>query len=499
MVEENKNERPDKTADDGAPLKINIPDTPPIETQHQTTIDGQTLHYTATAGMIPLKNEDKDEITAGLFFTAYTLNGVDDTSTRPLVFVFNGGPGSSSVWLHLGAIGPRRVIMQDEGWMPAPPFRLADNLYSWLDLADLVFIDPVGTGYSRAADPEKKKDFWGLENDLKSVGEFIRLYLTRYKRWHSPLFLAGESYGTTRAAGLTGYLFDHGIAFNGLVLISTVLNFQTISFEQGNDLPYVLYLPTYAATAWYHQKLPPELQKKSLEEVLAEIEEWAETEYAVILAKGDRLTEDERRAVIEQLARYTGLTPQFIDYCNLRIWDRRFFKELLRDQKRTIGRLDSRFKGIDKLAVTETPDFDPAMSAILPPYTAMLNQYMRDDLGYETDARYEILSFDVNRSWEWDRGKFPDTSEALRSAVSQNPFMRVLVAMGYYDLATPHFATKYTLSHMDLDSTLRANFEATYYEAGHMLYLDLASLTSFKQDIARFMQSALNSRRPGQP
>lgn len=471
--------------------KPEIPETPPIKTQHQATVGGRTLAYTATAGMIHLKDEDKAETTARIFFTAYTLNGVEDTAARPLVFVFNGGPGSSSAWLHLGAIGPRRVKMQDEGWMPAPPFHLEDNPHTWLDLADMVFIDPVGTGYSRAADPDKKKEFWSVENDLKSVGEFIRLYLTRYKRWHSPLFLAGESYGTTRAAGLAGYLFDHGIAFNGLVLISTVLNFQTLEFEHGNDLPYVLFLPTYAATAWYHGQLPPDLQAKRVQDVVAEVETWAETGYTVALAKGDRLTGEERAAVIGTLARYTGLSPDFIDQGNLRIRDRHFFKELLRAQKRTVGRLDSRFKGIDRSGVTETPEFDPSMSAILAPYTAMLNQYMREELHYETDARYEILSFDVSRGWEWDRGKFPDTSEPLRSATAQNPFMKVLVALGYYDLATPPFATEYTLSHMDLDPSIRDNVKMAYYEAGHMLYLDITALTKLKADVTGFVQSAL--------
>lgn len=468
--------------------KITIPQVPPVETQHQITVANRLLSYTATTGIIPLKDEDKDEITAGIFFTAYTLNDVADTAARPLIFVFNGGPGSSSVWLHLGAIGPQRVKMQDEGWMPAPPFHLEDNPYTWLDLADLVFIDPVGTGFSRAADPEKKKDFWSVENDLKSVGDFIRLYLTRYKRWHSPLYLAGESYGTTRAAGLAGYLFDRGIAFNGLLLISTVLNFQTISFDQGNDLPFMLFLPTYAATAWYHKLLAPDLQHKSLVDFLTEVEAWAETDYTVALSKGDRLTAGEREAVIQKLALYTGLEPRFLDYTNLRVRDQHFFKELLRSKKRTVGRLDSRFTGIDRLYVTETPEFDPSMTAILPPYTAMFNQYVRESLGYETDATYEILSISVNQAWQWDRGKFPDTSESLRSATSKNPFMKVFLALGYYDLATPHFATEYTLSHMDLDPSVRSNFVTAYYEAGHMLYLDVPSLTRLKSDVSQFMQ-----------
>jgi carboxypeptidase C (cathepsin A) len=277
------------------------------------------------------------------------------------------------------------------------------------------------------------------------------------------------------------------------VLISTVLNFQTIEFEQGNDLPYVLFLPTYAATAWYHHKLPADLQAKTLEDLTAEVEAWAISDYTVILAKGDRLTADERAAAVDQLARYTGLTRQFIDYTNLRVRDQHFFKELLRDQRRTVGRLDSRFKGIDKLNVSEKIDFDPAMASIMPPYTALFNQYVRADLSYETDTRYEILSFDVNEGWEWARGKYPDTSEPLRQALAQNPFMKVLVAMGYYDLATPPLGTQYTLSHMDIDPALKGNFEHAYYPAGHMLYLDLTSLAKLKQDVARFMQVALNA------
>ncbi|MBN1565466.1 MAG: peptidase S10 [Anaerolineae bacterium] len=484
-------EKKDVQKTEEKPCSEEKPIPEPVKTDHQIRVNGRTLDYTALAGMLPIRDQEKGDITARVFFTAYMLDDIGDTSLRPLVFVFNGGPGSSSVWLHMGALGPKRVKMHDEGWMPKPPFTLEDNAHTWLDLADLVFIDPVGTGFSRAADPEKKKEFWTLENDLKSVGEFIRLFLTRYQRWHSPLFLAGESYGTTRAAGLAGALYDQGIAFNGIVLLSTVLNFQTILFEEGNDLPYMLFLPTYAATAWYHDKLPPGLQEKPLEDVLAEVEAWAETDYMVALAKGDRLTEQERAIVIAQLARYTGLDPHFIGLANLRIYAWHFFKELLRDEGYTVGRIDSRFKGLDKRGVSEYPDYDPSMVAIGPPYTATFNQYVREKLGYETDDKYEILSHDVNRGWEWDRGKFPDTSEALRSATAKNPYMHVLAAMGYYDLATPHFGTEYTLSHMNLAPSVRANFRVTTYPAGHMFYLDINALAQFKEDVADFIQSAL--------
>ena len=482
----------EKKAGETEKKKLLIPDVPPVVTHHHITLDGQRLDYSAATGIVPLKDPDKDEVTAGIFFIAYTLDGVEDTSARPLVFVFNGGPGSSSVWLHLGAVGPRRVRMEDEGWMPRPPFRLEDNANTWLDTADLVFIDPVGTGYSRAADPDKTKEFWSVESDLKSVGEFIRLYLTRNKRWHSPLFLAGESYGTTRAAGLAGYLIDRGITFNGIILISTVLNFQTLSFETGNDLPYQVFLPSYAATAWYHKKLPPDLQARTLREVVSEVEAWSETEYAVLLAKGDRLTDEERAAGIARLARYTGIAPSFIDQTDLRIRDQHFYKELLRDRRRTVGRLDARFLGIDKLGVTEAPEHDPSLTAIIPPYTAALNQYIRAELNYETDTLYEILSETVGEGWQWDRGKFADTSEALRAALARNPYSRVFLALGYYDLATPEFATQYTLSHLELDPSLRANFQLEYYEAGHMLYLDVTALAKFRADIRRFMVSALS-------
>ena len=377
--------------------------------------------------MMPLKNKEGD-IDAEIFFMAYTLNPQTskrkpqaDSSKRPLMFVFNGGPGSASVWLHLGALGPKRVKMEDEGWMPKPPYQLVDNEFSWLDIADLVFIDPVGTGYSRAAKDDLNKNYWSIQGDLDSVGEFIRLYLTKYNRWQSPLFLAGESYGTTRAAGLAGHLIDKGIAFNGVILISTVINFQTLFFGRGNDLTYMVYTPTYAATAWYHGKLDDDLQQKSLEDLLSEVEAWTETEYHVALAKGDRLTVEEREKIIGQLSRYTGISEDYIDKSNLRLQIFRFCKELLRDEKRTVGRLDSRFKGRDALAVTEAFEFDPSMIAIDSPYTAMMNNYVRTQLGYETDTEYRTLSYEVNGGWEWDRGSFPDTSERLRSALAKNP------------------------------------------------------------------------------
>ncbi|MGB7341600.1 MAG: hypothetical protein WBC91_22075 [Phototrophicaceae bacterium] len=466
-----------------------LPDAP-IVTKHQIKVGNKTLKYTSNTGMMPLKNEKGDHH-ANMFFMAYTLDGVKDVASRSLTFVFNGGPGSSSVWLHLGAVGPKRVRMQDEGWLPQPPYQLEDNPHSWLDETDLVFIDPIGTGFSRAVNPDDNQKFWSLDGDLESVGEFIRLYLTHNSRWTSPLFLAGESYGTTRAAGLSGLLINKGIAFNGIILISTIINFQTARFVRGNDLPYALFLPTYTATAWYHKQLDDDLQAMTLPDLLAEVETWAETDYTLALMKGDKLADDVRTYVVDTLSRYTGLDKKYIDGTKLRINIMRFCKELLRDDNRTVGRLDSRFKGYADLAITEFPEFDPSYSAIMPPYTAMFNQYVRETLGYETDEPYNILSFQVNQKWEYDRGEFPDTSDHLRVALEHNPYMKVYVGQGYFDMATPHAAAHYSLNHMGIAPDLHDNIQYYFYEAGHMYYLDITQLEKLKSDVKNFMTFAL--------
>jgi carboxypeptidase C (cathepsin A) len=466
-----------------------LQDERPVITKHEINIGGRPLKYTVTTGMMPIKNQT-GETEAQIFFMAYTVDNATNSATRPLMFSFNGGPGSSSVWLHLGALGPRRVKMQDEGWMPAPPFQLVDNEQTWLDQTDLVFIDPVGTGYSRVARPDLAAKFFSLRGDLDSVGEFIRMYLTRYDRWSSPLFLVGESYGTTRASGLAGALIDKGIAFSGVLLISTILNFQTVGFAPGNDLPYVLYLPTFTSTAWYHKKLAPDLQK-DLKKTLDEVEKWAATDYTIALQKGDKLTASERQIVIDKLARYTGLDKGYIDNANLRIDNSRFSKELLRSEKRTVGRLDSRFKGMDVSGISERPDFDPSNSAIRPPYTATFYNYVRTELGYKSDLEYYILGGGVGR-WDWGvNNNYADTSDALRSAFAKNPFMKVFVGFGYYDFATPYFAAEYTLTHMGIDPSLRGNITRKYYEAGHMMYIDKKALVQLKQDVSSFIQSSI--------
>ncbi|MDQ2973918.1 MAG: peptidase S10 [Acidobacteriota bacterium] len=467
------------------------PEEPPVVTKHELRLGGRVLRYTATVGMMPIKNREGD-IEARMFFTSYTVDNAGNSAQRPLLFSFNGGPGSASVWLHLGAIGPKRVRMLPDGTMPAPPYQLVDNDATWLDQTDLVFIDPVGTGYSRAAKPELAQKFFALNGDIESVGEFIRMYLTRNERWTSPLFLAGESYGTTRASALSGYLIDRGIAFNGIVLVSTVMNFETLLFAPGNDLPYIVILPSYTATAWYHKKLPADLQAQPLAQILPEVERWAANEYTIALGKGESLTAPERQEIAARLARYTGLDSRFIDNSNLRVSLSLFRKELLRSERRMIGRLDSRFKGYDANFATDSPDYDPSESAIRPPYTSTFNQYVRSELGYKTDLEYYILGGGITSPWNWNTNNaFVDTSTALRSAVAKNPYLKIFVASGYYDMATPYFATQYTLNHIIIDPSLRRNFSTGYYEAGHMMYIDEKSLASLRADVQKFIQDAL--------
>jgi carboxypeptidase C (cathepsin A) len=466
------------------------PEPPPSVTHHEIRVNGKPIKYTATAGTVALRDQ-AGTTEAHVFYVAYTLEDGPGAAERPLTFAFNGGPGSGSIWLHMGCIGPRRVRMQEDGGMPAPPYRLEDNPYTWLDQSDLVFIDPVGTGFSRAAKPELGKKFWGLRGDIDSVGEFIRLYLDNNNRWGSPLFIAGESYGTTRASGLSGYLVDHGIAFNGVILISTVMNFQTLSFAPGNDLPYVLFLPTYTATAWYHKRLAADLQQQDLKHTVDEAEHWAGTDYTLALARGDSLSAAERQAVIDKLAKYTGLDKKLIDQADLRISGALFEKDLMSDERRSVGRLDSRFVGVDELGIGTRPDFDTSSVAIRPPFTAAFNNYVRSELAYKTDLEYYALGGGIGQ-WDWGvNNGYAETSSALRSAFAKNPDMKLFVAMGYYDLATPFSAVHYTLSHMGLDPAMKASISTGYYEAGHMMYIDNRAISHLRSDIARFVDSAL--------
>lgn len=465
------------------------PEEKPVITHHTITVNGKTVRYTATTGFMPLR-DNTGKIEARIFYMAYTLD--NPPARRPLTFSFNGGPGSSSVWLHLGAIGPRRVKMELDGWMPKPPFQLVDNQYTWLDQTDLVFIDPVGTGYSRAVTPELGKKFWGVQGDLESVGEFIRMYLVRNQRFGAPLFIVGESYGTFRAAGLAGYLVNRGIAVNGVMLISTVLNFATLEFTRMNDLAYELMLPSYTTTAWYHKKLPPDLQQ-DFQKAVRESEAFALGDYSTALNKGDALTPQEREAAAEKMSRYTGLSKEFCELSNFRVPLDSFLKELLRSQKRTLGRLDSRFEGWDASAATGRTEYDPSMSAIIPPYTSTFYDYVRGELGYNSDQTYYILGGGIG---PWDmgtqyRGGFADTSELLRQAFAKNPYLHLFVAKGYYDMATPFFSADYTIDHLGLDPSVRKNITMAEYEAGHMMYIREESLSKLRKDIASFYENAL--------
>ncbi len=471
-------------------VKLDTEKKIPLDTEREPVVTHHKmgkLEYSVTVGMLPLKDEF-GETEAGIFYIAYTKKGGKDSAKRPLMFSFNGGPGSASLWLHLGVVGPKRVKMKSDGGMPAPPFELIDNPETWLEHCDLVFIDPVGTGFSRAATPELAKKFWSLEGDVASIGEFIRLFLSRNDRWLSPLFMVGESYGTTRAAGLSGYLVERGIAFNGIVLVSSILNFQTARFNKGNDLPYQVFLPTYTATAWFHGQL----NAPTLAEVLAESEEFAGGEYPVALSKGDRLSAEERAAVAVKLSRLTGLSEEYIQQTDLRPNIHHFCKELMRKDKRTVGRLDSRFTGIDSVANTGEPEHDPAMTLLMPPYTSTVNDYLRKTLGWKTDMPYYV--FNPGELWKnWSYGDagagHPDTSEELRKALSKNPHMKIFVASGYYDLATPYYATEYTLSHLGLDPTLRANIRTEYYEAGHMMYIEETCLAKLNKEVSEFLKA----------
>jgi carboxypeptidase C (cathepsin A) len=473
-----------------------------VITHHTVTINGQDIRYTVTAGTIVLKEEttskgekegefEGEKAKAEVFFIAYSRDD-GEKSNRPITFSFNGGPGSSSVWLHLGLLGPKRVQMRDTENTP-PPYTLVENEYSLLDLTDLVFIDPISTGYSRVVPGEKAKDFHGFKKDIESVGDFIRLYTSRYGRWQSPKFLIGESYGTTRAAGLSGYLQErHGMYLNGLMLVSSVLDFQTLDFFPENDLPYILFLPTYTATAWYHKKLPSRLQRKPLRKVLDEVEAFALGEYASALMKGSSLSRTAYKAIQRKLSEYTGLSETYVDQTNLRIQDRRFFKELLRSEKRTVGRLDSRFMGRDRDSAGEAFEYDPSFPAIQGPYTATLNHYVREDLKFESDLPYEVLQ-GLYRTWSFKEfeNRYVSVSDTLRKAIHQNPYLKIFIANGYYDLATPHFATEYTFSHLDLAPELQKNITMSYYEAGHMMYVHLESLVRMKQDLTTFIQNAI--------
>ncbi len=487
----------------GAQQRATAPPAPEVRdslsvSTHVARIGGQEIRYTATAGTLVLRHPDRRP-RAEMFFVSYAREG-QAAASRPLTFSYNGGPGSPSIWLHMGVMGPKRVEMAAEGFQPAPPYRLVSNEHSLLDVTDIVMIDPVQTGYSRAVEGESAQQFHGVRPDIESVAEFIRLYLTKFERWESPKYLLGESYGTMRSAGLAEELQNvHGIELNGIVLVSSILDYQSKGYAPGNDLPYSNFLPTYAATAWYHRKLPPELQAKGLEAVVQEAREFAYGDYLLALAQGNQLPPRERREVAERVASYSGLSPEYVLRSNLRVPDARFRKELLRDQGLTVGRLDGRYTGLDADAAGERQEYDPSNSALAGPYTALFSNYVRSELGWETDLQY-FTSGQV-RPWDYSpfENRYLNLVESLRSAMARNPYLRVMVANGYYDFATPFSATEYTFRHLGYEPTYPERVELHYYEAGHMMYIHPEMLRRFKQDAARFIESAKAGVPMGRP
>jgi carboxypeptidase C (cathepsin A) len=457
------------------------------------TIDEQKIDYQVIAGTMT-QADDRATPKAQLSFTYYSRPGAIN-SKRPVTFAFNGGPGSSSVWLHLGMLGPKRIVFPEDAAYLPPPYQLSENAYSILDLSDLVLIDPVSTGFSRPVDEKDKSQFHGYSEDISSVGQFVHDWLSHYGRWDSPKFLIGESYGGLRSAGLASYLQSrYRIELNGIAVISGAINFQTLRFNIGNDLPYICFLPTYTATAWYHGRLNESLQAMPIEKVVAQAEAFSLGEYARILLRGDSAKPAAVERAAHRMAELTGLNENYISKSRLRVSMPRFGKELLREQNRTVGRFDSRYVGIDRDAVGSDTEYDPSGAAIFGPFTATMNQYLRKELGVDQPRPYEILTGNV-QPWNYEQftGRYVDASEELRSAMSANPHLKLFVACGYYDLATPHFAMKYTLDHLGLDESLRNNICLKNYEGGHMMYIYEPSLQRLREDLASWYQEAVHS------
>lgn len=471
--------------------------TPDGVTHHRLILDGRTLAYTARAGTITLRNGN-DQPTARVFYTAYTLDGADP-SKRAVTFMYNGGPGSSTMWLRMGSFGPVRVATADGQLTGPPPYRIVDNRYSLLDKTDMVFIDMPGSGFGRIVGAGTRDDFWGVDQDVAAFAQFVARYITQFDRWNSPRFLFGESYGTMRSAALSKYLQDKGIGLNGVILLSSFLN-SNIDYNDGapiggGDWGYVLYLPTETATAWYHHALPG---SPPLTALLSEVENFALTEYLDALGQGSRISPDRFNDVVAKLHRYTGLSEEYIRNSNLRIPYDRFENELLRESGRTVGRIDSRFETyvLDRPAVS--PDWDATDAAIDSAFTSTSNYYLRQVLRYDTPLLYRANIYDLiyggGQTWDFKHGpnvQILNVTPDLAQAMTYNPALRVFSANGYFDFATPFFATVYALNHLYLAPALQRNITFGFYESGHMVYLHPAALARFHADLERWYAEVL--------
>jgi carboxypeptidase C (cathepsin A) len=465
-------------------------------TEHSIRIGGQMIQYKATAATMALK-DDKGEPDASLFYVAYTRSDVEDPGKRPIAFVYNGGPGSSSVWLHMGAFGPKRVLTTDAAATPPSPYKLIDNLNCLLDATDLVFLDPIGTGFSHAIGKANDRDFWGVDQDVRSLAQAIRVYVTRNKRWNSPKYLIGESYGTFRSAALSNYLQSGGdhIDLNGIVMLSSVLNLGKLSFRPGEDLPYILHLPSLAAAAWYHKAVKD--RPADLKTLMDEARRFAVNEYASALLKGDSLEATERADIARKMARLTGLSEDYIVRANLRIMPYQFEKELLRGRGLIVGGYDARFTGSTNSLLSEFAEYDPSFTGLGAAFTAAFNKYVREDLKYEADRDYVILSRQASGSWDYKRssgGGFgfpgsPNVEADLAEAMIANPHLRLQVHIGIYDMVTPFLEVEHTMDHLALPANLRNHVQLEYYEAGHMMYSHDEDQSRLKANVASFIES----------
>lgn len=467
-----------------------IPEPEQSITHHSVEIGGEEIEYTATAGTMIVYNDLREPI-ASFGYTAYTKEGVEDSSQRPVLFAYNGGPGSASIWLHMGALGPRRVEVNDPEMTPPAPYQLVDNHFSILDVTDIVMIDPVGTGYSRAVGEKENSYFWGLDTDISSISRFIREYIETNSRWNSPKYILGESYGTTRSAGIVNHMLSNGITLNGVVLVSSVLDLRTIAYGADDSLPYVLYLPTFAATAWYHNEINS--KPENLQVFLEEVREFAITEYAPALLKGDDLSETRRDEIVNQLSNYTGLSEDYLNRADMRVTGPEFAKRLLYEQERVVGRFDARYMGYSINALANEPFYDAQSASISAAYMTMFLKYYQEELEFGEDRQYMFSAGSLpGFDWDWSLGggwpTSPNTAPELAEAMIKNPNLKVLVLNGYYDLATPFMATEYTMNHLGLPAELEDNIIMEYYKAGHMMYIRESALKKMHDDVAQFIE-----------